>query len=114
MLDSWQHGRRRSDWIFRASSTRAHYNGDMRYLTAALVTLTTALWFGGLVTLALLVMAVFISSGVYRENARRGTRSLFVLVGKAQLLGCAVALLATRLDQLPRRAGSLLMVVVPH
>jgi hypothetical protein len=90
----------------------AHYNAAMRYLTSALVTLTTALWFGGLVTLALLVMAVFISSGLDRETAGRATSSMFVWFGKAQLVVAAVALIATFLAYLQRRGGVVVLLFV--
>jgi uncharacterized membrane-anchored protein len=84
----------------------------MRYFTSALVTLTTALWFGGLVTLALLVMAVFISSGLDRETAGRATSSMFVWFGKAQLVVAAVALIATFLAYLQRRGGIVVTLFV--
>jgi uncharacterized membrane-anchored protein len=84
----------------------------MRYFTSALVTLTTSLWFGGLVTLALLVMAVFISSGLDRETAGRATSSMFVWFGKAQLVVAAVALIATFLAYLQRRRGAVVLLFV--
>jgi uncharacterized membrane-anchored protein len=84
----------------------------MRYLTSALVTLTTALWFGGLVTLALLVMAVFIGSGLDRETAGRATSAMFVWFGKAQLVVAAVALIATFLAYLQRRGGIVVTLFV--
>jgi uncharacterized membrane-anchored protein len=77
----------------------------MRYLTSALVILFTSLWLGGLVTLALLVMAVFISSGLDRETAGRATSSMFVWFGKAQLIVATIALIATFLAYLQRRSG---------
>jgi len=84
----------------------------MRYFTSALVTLTTSLWFGGLVTLALLVMAVFIGSGLDRETAGRATSSMFVWFGKAQLVVAALALIATFLAYLQRRGGVVVFLFV--
>ena len=89
-----------------------YYNIAMRYLTSALVTLSTSLWFGGLVTLALLVMAVFISSGLDRETAGRATSSMFVWFGKAQLVVAAVALIATFLAYLQRRGGVVILLFI--
>src|SRR5258706_5114212 len=88
------------------------YNTAMRYLTAAMVILFTSLWLGGLITLALLVMAVFISLGLDRETAGRATSSMFVWLGKAQLVVAAVALIATFLAYLQRRGGIVVMLFV--
>ena len=84
----------------------------MRYFTSTLIVLTTSLWFGGLVTLALLVMAVFISSGLDRETAGRATSSMFVWFGKAQLLVAAIALIATFLAYLQRRGGPVVLLFI--
>src|SRR5260221_10831748 len=86
------------------------YNTAMRYLTAAMVILFTSLWLGGLITLALLVMAVFISSGLDRETAGRATSSMFVWFGKAQLVVATFALIATFLAYLQRR-GPMIVVL---
>jgi uncharacterized membrane-anchored protein len=82
----------------------------MRYLTAAMVILFTSLWLGGLITLALLVMAVFIGSGLDRETAGRATSSMFVWFGKAQLVIATFALIATFLAYLQRR-GPMIVVL---
>ena len=84
----------------------------MRYLTSTLIIVTTSLWFGGLVTLALLVMAVFFASGLERETAGRAASAMFVWFGKAQLIVAAVALIATFLGYLQRRGGIIVTLFV--
>jgi hypothetical protein len=84
----------------------------MRYLTSTLIIVTTALWFGGVVTLALLVMAVFFASGLDRETAGRAASAMFVYFGKAQLIVAAVALIATFLGYLQRRGGIIVTLFV--
>src|SRR5260221_1187168 len=97
--------------IFTDDSTPS-YNTPMRYVTSALLVLATSLWLGGLITLALLVMAVFISSGLDRETAGRATSSMFVWFGKGQLVVAAVALIATFLAYLQRRGGVVVTLFV--
>lgn len=84
----------------------------MRYLTSTLIIVTTSLWFGGVVTLALLVMAVFFASGLERETAGRAASAMFVWFGKAQLIVAAVALIATFLGYLQRRGGIIVTLFV--
>jgi glucan phosphoethanolaminetransferase (alkaline phosphatase superfamily) len=84
----------------------------MRYLTSSLIIVTTALWFGGLVTLALLVTAVFKTPGLDRETAGRAASSMFVYFGKAQLIVAAVALIATFFGYLQRRGGIIVTLFV--
>jgi len=91
---------------------RRSYNTAMRYLTTALLILSTSLWLGGLVALAALVMAVFISSGLDRETAGKATSSMFVWFGKGQLVVAAVALIATFLAYLQRRGAAVVAVFV--
>lgn len=75
----------------------------MRYLTAAFAIITTSLWLGGLVTLAILVMAVFFRSGLDRPTAGRAASAMFVWFGNGQLVVAALALIAVFLGYLQRR-----------
>src|SRR4051812_25487164 len=86
----------------------------MRYFASALVVLSTALWFGGLVALFVLALAVFKHSGLDRETAGRATSAMFVVFGRAQLAVGAVALIAAFLAYLPGkgRASVALFVIL--
>src|SRR4051812_34974472 len=75
----------------------------MRYFTAAFAVLTTSIWLGGLITLALLVMAIFMGSGLDRETAGRATSTMFIWFGRGQLIICALALIAVFLGYLQHR-----------
>jgi uncharacterized membrane-anchored protein len=75
----------------------------MRYLTTSLAVLTISIWLGGVVTLALLVMAVFMASGLDHESAGRATSAMFIWFGRAQLVVGALALIAVFLGYLQRR-----------
>jgi hypothetical protein len=77
----------------------------MRYLAAALAVISTSLWLGGLVTLAVLVMAVFLASGLDRESAGRATSAMFVWFGRGQLAVAALALIGVFLGYVQRRGG---------
>jgi hypothetical protein len=66
----------------------------MRYLASAIATVAVGLWLGGLVTLILLINAVFISSGLATEMAGKATGIMFVWFAKGQLVVAGVALLA--------------------
>jgi hypothetical protein len=95
----------RSEAIFSSMVDEA-YNPAMRYLTATLAVLTTSLWFGGCVTLAVLAVAVFKASGLDRETAGNATSAMFRWFGVGQLLVGAVALIAAFLGYLLRpKAG---------
>jgi hypothetical protein len=76
----------------------------MRYFTSTLAVLTISLWLGGVVTLALLVMAVFMASGLDRETAGRATSAMFIWFARAQLVVGALALIAVFLGYLQRRS----------
>lgn len=75
----------------------------MRHLAAALTSIAVSLWFGGLVTLALTVMAVFIASGLDRASAGQATSAMFVWFGKGQLVVAALALVGAFLGYLQGR-----------
>lgn len=76
----------------------------MRYFAAALTCLTVALWFGGVVTLALCVMAVFRAFGPgERETAGRAASLIFIWFGRGQLIVAGLALVGTFLGYLQGR-----------
>jgi hypothetical protein len=75
----------------------------MRYLAAALTTLAVSVWFGGLVTLAVAVMAVFLASGLDRPTAGQATAAIFVWFGRVQLVVAALALIGAFLGYLRGR-----------
>jgi len=76
----------------------------MRYFTAAFAVLATSIWLGGLITLALLVMAIFMGSGLDRETAGRATSTMFIWFGRGQLIICALALISVFLGYLQHRS----------
>jgi hypothetical protein len=82
----------------------------MRYLTATLAVVMTSLWLGGLITLAVLVMAVFMASGLDRETAGRATSAMFIWFGRGQLIVGALALIAVFLGYLQNR-GAIAMLL---
>jgi hypothetical protein len=78
----------------------------MRYFTCAFAVLTTSVWLGGCVALAVLAVAVFRGSGLDRETAGKATAAMFLWFGRGQLLVGALALIAVFLGYLQRpKAG---------
>jgi hypothetical protein len=77
----------------------------MRYLTATVAVLMTSVWLGGLITLAAMVMAVFMASGLERETAGRATSAMFIWFGRGQLIVGALALIAVFVGYLQNRGG---------
>jgi hypothetical protein len=75
----------------------------MRYFAAALTSVAVALWFGGLVMLAVAVMAIFMSSGLDRPIAGKATAAIFIWFGKGQLVVAALALIGAFLGYLQGR-----------
>ena len=75
----------------------------MRYFAAALTSVAVAVWFGGLVMLAVAVMAVFISAGLDKPVAGKATAAIFVWFGKGQLIVAALALMGAFLGYLQGR-----------
>jgi hypothetical protein len=84
----------------------------MRYITTSLAVITISLWLGGVVTLALLVMAVFLASGLDRETAGRATSAMFIGFARAQLVVGALALIAVFLGYLHRRSPLVVILFV--
>lgn len=76
----------------------------MRYFTAAFAIVTTAVWLGGLLTLALLAVAIFKASGLPRPVAGQAASAMFVWFGKVQLVASALALIAAFLGYLQSRS----------
>jgi hypothetical protein len=75
----------------------------MRYFAAALTSVAVSLWFGGLVTLAIAVMAVFLASGLDRPTAGKATAAIFVWFGRVQLVIAAVGLIGAFLGYVQGR-----------
>jgi hypothetical protein len=66
----------------------------MRYLTASFAVITISLWLGGLVMLAVSVIAIFKTSGLDTQTAGRAASAIFILFGRGQLIVSALALIA--------------------
>lgn len=84
----------------------------MRYFTTSFAAITISLWLGGVVTLALLVMAVFLASGLDRETAGRAASAMFIWFARAQLVVGALALIAVFLGYLQRRSPLVVILFV--
>lgn len=82
----------------------------MRYIATALLILSSGLWLGGLIALAMFAPAVFKAFDPDRATAGVATSAMFVVFAKYQLVLAAAAVLAAFLAYLTERRG-LLMVV---
>jgi hypothetical protein len=75
----------------------------MRYVASALLVLSTGLWIGGIVALAMFAMTVFKALDPDRATAGVATSAMFVLFSKYQLVLAAVSLFAAFLAYLQDR-----------
>ena len=79
----------------------------MRYLSATLIIVATALWLGGLAALFAFAPAVFNAFGEDRQTAGRATSAMFRVFASYQLVLAAMALIGAFLGYLQGRRGLL-------
>src|SRR5215218_4323438 len=77
----------------------------MRYLASVLLVISSGLWLGGLIALAMFAPAVFKALDPDRTTAGVATSAMFVVFARYQLVLAAAALLAAFLAYVVERRG---------
>jgi hypothetical protein len=82
----------------------------MRYIAATLLVISSGLWLGGLVALAMFAPAMFKALDPDRATAGVATSAMFVLFARYQLILAAAALLAAFLAYVVERRAILMVL----